>query len=175
VHVSRDGPQIVVCFTVANIAGAKDLLDFSWNEKFLELGRQVMNSMGDMKIADDEDEDHGRRWLMRWAARTRRPRPSAPHTQIEAAMAHSLEKRCTPLKLEYDSCFNSWFEGYLEPAVSAAASLENRAEYSKAKAEEYERKCGKIWASYRDCVQVWLSFRVCPSIYYPHTNERMRF
>jgi hypothetical protein len=64
VHVSRDGPQIVVRFTVANIAGAKDLLDFSWNEKFLELGREVMNSMGDMKIANDEDEDHGRRWLM---------------------------------------------------------------------------------------------------------------
>ncbi|KAN0119042.1 Mitochondrial distribution/morphology family 35/apoptosis, partial [Russula decolorans] len=68
-------------------------------------------------------------------------------------MAHSLEERCTPLKLEYDSCFNSWFEGYLEPAVSVSASPENRAEYSKAKAEEYERKCGKIWASYRDCVR----------------------
>ncbi|KAI0275658.1 mitochondrial distribution/morphology family 35/apoptosis [Russula aff. rugulosa BPL654] len=68
-------------------------------------------------------------------------------------MAHSLEDRCTPLKLEYDSCFNSWFEGYLEPAVSVSASPENRAEYSKAKAEEYERKCGKIWASYRDCVR----------------------
>jgi TRIAP1/MDM35 family protein len=69
-------------------------------------------------------------------------------------MAHSLEERCTPLKLEYDSCFNSWFEGYLEPAVSASASPESRAKYSKEKAEEYERKCGKIWASYRECVQV---------------------
>jgi TRIAP1/MDM35 family protein len=73
-------------------------------------------------------------------------------------MAHSLEERCTPLKLEYDSCFNSWFEGYLEPAVSASASPETRTEYSKAKAEEYERKCGKIWANYRDCVRVcWVS------------------
>ena len=80
---------------------------------------------------------------------------------VSYTMAHSLEERCTPLKLEYDSCFNSWFEGYLEPAVSVSASPENRAEYSKAKAEEYERKCGKIWASYRDCVQVRLSFRVC--------------
>ncbi|KAI0058514.1 hypothetical protein BV25DRAFT_1222118 [Artomyces pyxidatus] len=68
-------------------------------------------------------------------------------------MAHSLTADCTPLKIEYDSCFNSWFEGYLEPAVSAAASPEQRAKYSKEKAEEYERKCGKIWASYRDCVQ----------------------
>jgi hypothetical protein len=59
VHVSRDGPQIVVSFTVANIASAEDLLDFAWNEKLLELRRQVVGSMGDMKIADDEDEDHG--------------------------------------------------------------------------------------------------------------------
>jgi TRIAP1/MDM35 family protein len=69
-------------------------------------------------------------------------------------MAQSLAERCTPLKLEYDSCFNSWFEGYLEPAVSASASPESRAKYSKEKAEEYERRCGKIWASYRECVQV---------------------
>ena len=73
-------------------------------------------------------------------------------------MAHSLTDECTPLKLEYDSCFNSWFEGYLEPAVSASASPDQRAKYSKAKAEEYERKCGKIWASYRDCVQVSTRF-----------------
>ncbi|TFY80255.1 hypothetical protein EWM64_g3753 [Hericium alpestre] len=68
-------------------------------------------------------------------------------------MAQSLTSECTPLKLEYDSCFNSWFEGYLEPAVSASASSEQRAKYSKEKAEEYESKCGKIWASYRACVQ----------------------
>lgn len=37
VHVSRDGPQIIVRFTVANIASAKNLLDFAWNEKFFEL------------------------------------------------------------------------------------------------------------------------------------------
>jgi hypothetical protein len=58
VHISCDGPQIVVRFTVANIAGAKYLLNFSWNEKFLELGGEVVDSMGDMKITDDEDEDH---------------------------------------------------------------------------------------------------------------------
>jgi TRIAP1/MDM35 family protein len=75
-------------------------------------------------------------------------------TRTQTAMAHSIEERCTPLKLEYDSCFNSWFEGYLEPAVSASASQESRTKYSKEKAEEYERKCGKIWASYRECVRV---------------------
>jgi len=87
-------------------------------------------------------------------------------------MAHSLEERCTPLKLEYDSCFNSWFEGYLEPAVSASASSESRAKYSKEKAEEYERKCGKIWASYRECVQV----RVRSFIYKTfHTTDTVMF
>jgi hypothetical protein len=89
-------------------------------------------------------------------------------------MAHSLEDRCTPLKLEYDSCFNSWFEGYLEPAVSVSASPENRAEYSKAKAEEYERKCGKIWASYRDCVQVRLSFRLSTTLILCAFRKRLK-
>ena len=67
-------------------------------------------------------------------------------------MAHSLAEQCTPLKREYDTCFNAWFEGYLEPAV--AATPETRKRYSAEKAAEYERNCGKIWAQYRDCVQV---------------------
>ncbi|KAH8116019.1 mitochondrial distribution/morphology family 35/apoptosis [Phellopilus nigrolimitatus] len=66
-------------------------------------------------------------------------------------MAHSLAEECTPLKHAYDSCFNAWFEGYLQPAVSAAS--EQRAEYTKAKADEFEEKCGKIWEGYRACVQ----------------------
>ena len=37
-------------------------------------------------------------------------------------MAHSLNEKCTPLKKEYDNCFNAWFEGYLEPAVAASSS-----------------------------------------------------
>ncbi|TEB27787.1 hypothetical protein FA13DRAFT_1599636, partial [Coprinellus micaceus] len=67
-------------------------------------------------------------------------------------MASSLSPECTPLKTQYDACFNSWFEGYLEPAV-AASSTKNRQEYSKRKAEEYEQKCGKIWREYKACVQ----------------------
>ena len=63
VHVSCNGPQIVVRFTVANIASAKDLLDLSRNKKFLKLGGQVVGSMRDMKVADDEDEDHVGVWL----------------------------------------------------------------------------------------------------------------
>lgn len=36
-HVCCNCPQIIVGFMVANIAGAKDLLDFSWYKKFFEL------------------------------------------------------------------------------------------------------------------------------------------
>ncbi|KAF8972038.1 mitochondrial distribution/morphology family 35/apoptosis, partial [Flammula alnicola] len=68
-------------------------------------------------------------------------------------MSQSLSPECTPLKQEYDSCFNSWFEGYLEPAVAASSSSEARAAYSKKKAEEFNQKCGKIWEQYKTCVQ----------------------
>ncbi|OCH89137.1 hypothetical protein OBBRIDRAFT_778941 [Obba rivulosa] len=68
-------------------------------------------------------------------------------------MAHSLSDECTPLKREYDACFNAWFEGYLEPAVAASANPEQRSKYSQEKAAEYEASCGKIWTQYRDCVQ----------------------
>lgn len=73
-----------------------------------------------------------------------------------ANMAHSLSAECTPLKLSYDSCFNSWFEGYLEPTLSPQQQKHKQQhpeEYAKQKAEEYQQKCGKIWDSYRDCVQ----------------------
>jgi len=32
----------------------------------------------------------------------------------------SLSPKCTPLKQRYDSCFNAWFEGYLQPALDSA-------------------------------------------------------
>ncbi len=70
-------------------------------------------------------------------------------------MAHSLSDDCTPLKREYDSCFNAWFEGYLEPAVAATPA--ERLQYTQDKAEEYERNCGAIWTQYRACVQVRFS------------------
>ncbi|KAH6906640.1 mitochondrial distribution/morphology family 35/apoptosis [Coprinopsis sp. MPI-PUGE-AT-0042] len=66
-------------------------------------------------------------------------------------MAESLSPECTPLKIKYDTCFNSWFEGYLEPAVAASPS--QRAAYSKQKAEEFQKNCGGIWEDYRKCVQ----------------------
>ncbi|KIJ96096.1 hypothetical protein K443DRAFT_682564 [Laccaria amethystina LaAM-08-1] len=66
-------------------------------------------------------------------------------------MANSLSAECTPLKEKYDTCFNAWFEGYLEPAVAASSS--ERAAYSKQKADEFEAKCGKVWQQYRECIQ----------------------
>ncbi|KAH9483338.1 hypothetical protein JR316_0005444 [Psilocybe cubensis] len=69
-------------------------------------------------------------------------------------MSQSLSPECTPLKQKYDSCFNSWFEGYLEPAVAAGQSPETRAAYSKKKADEFNQKCGKVWEEYKSCIQV---------------------
>ena len=74
-----------------------------------------------------------------------------PHSTI---MSQSLSAECTPLKIEYDSCFNSWFEGYLEPAVKASKTPEARAAYAKQKADEFNQKCGKVWEQYKGCVQV---------------------
>ncbi|KIL64853.1 hypothetical protein M378DRAFT_36616, partial [Amanita muscaria Koide BX008] len=68
-------------------------------------------------------------------------------------MADSLSPECTPLKQKYDSCFNAWFEGYLDPAITNNTSAEARAAYSKMKADEYQAKCGQIWEKYRKCVQ----------------------
>ena len=36
--------------------------------------------------------------------------------------SRSLSPSCTPLKHRYDSCFNSWFEGYLQPALDSSRS-----------------------------------------------------
>ncbi|KAF5353502.1 hypothetical protein D9756_008124 [Leucocoprinus leucothites] len=68
-------------------------------------------------------------------------------------MADSLSPECTPLKHEYDSCFNAWFEGYLEPAVAASTNPEIRSAYSKRKAEEFNSKCGPVWEKYRACIK----------------------
>ncbi|KAF8137533.1 mitochondrial distribution/morphology family 35/apoptosis [Boletus edulis] len=70
-------------------------------------------------------------------------------------MAHSLSPECTPLKQAYDACFNTWFEGYLEPAIAHSKNVPQgqRNEYAKKKAEEFEQKCGAVWAQYKECVQ----------------------
>ncbi|KAJ7496771.1 mitochondrial distribution/morphology family 35/apoptosis [Mycena latifolia] len=66
-------------------------------------------------------------------------------------MADSLSPECTPLKQQYDSCFNAWFEGYLEPISSSATEAQRTAHYER-KAKEFEAKCGKVYAEYQSCI-----------------------
>jgi hypothetical protein len=77
-------------------------------------------------------------------------------------MASSLSPECTPLKVTYDTCFNAWFEGYLEPAVAAQPA--ERAAHSKAKAEEYEAKCGGLWKEYKTCIDVRIDIWLCSGV-----------
>jgi hypothetical protein len=46
----------------------------------------------------------------------------------------SLDPECTPLKHRYDSCFNLWFEGYLQPALDSRSTeiLSSRLQSSSA-------------------------------------------
>lgn len=102
-------------------------------------------------------------------------------------MAHSLSPECTPLKQAYDACFNTWFEGYLEPAIAHSKNVPpgQRNEYAKKKAEEFDQKCGAIWGQYKECMQVsampyvqdclnfwgtWLT----PTCRKPYENEVLR-
>ena len=80
----------------------------------------------------------------------------------------SLHPPCTPLKKSYDSCFNLWFEEYLQLAApqqslatSASASSQDvgkgdadRQSKIRIKAEEYEKRCGGTWRAYRHCLEV---------------------
>ena len=77
-----------------------------------------------------------------------------PNVKVFSPMSQSLSPDCTPLKKTYDTCFNDWFAGYLEPAVSAFSSTEARTKFSEEKAKEFDQKCGKIWEAYGSCVQV---------------------
>lgn len=73
------------------------------------------------------------------------------NVNAERNMCKFLSAECTPLKEKYDTCFNAWFEGYLEPAVAASSS--ERGAYSKKKADEFQAKCGKVWEQYKECIQ----------------------
>ncbi|KAG8755523.1 hypothetical protein FRC11_005974 [Ceratobasidium sp. 423] len=69
-------------------------------------------------------------------------------------MAESLSPKCTPLKHAYDTCFNAWFEGYLEPVTTGSGNQPtDQASRAQRMAAEYEEKCGKLWEGYRECVQ----------------------
>lgn len=39
-------------------------------------------------------------------------------------------------------------------ALTTSSPIEQRAEWAKAKKEEYDRNCGALWTDYRECLQV---------------------
>lgn len=57
-HIGRNSSQVFIRLSVAEIARAQDLLNFSRDKEFLELERQVVHAMWDVQVANDEDEDH---------------------------------------------------------------------------------------------------------------------
>lgn len=61
--------------------------------------------------------------LLQGQSLPRPPDTPRPHE----ANARSLAEECTPLKKRYDACFNLWFEGYLQPALDAAAQAQRGA------------------------------------------------
>lgn len=58
IHIRRNRAQVIVRLLVTDIARADDLLDFSGNEELLELCWEVVYSVGNVEVTDDEDEDH---------------------------------------------------------------------------------------------------------------------
>jgi hypothetical protein len=56
VHIGRYGPQVVVCLLVADVACAENLLNFAGDKEFLGFGGEVVNSVRDVGVTDDEDE-----------------------------------------------------------------------------------------------------------------------
>ncbi|EDR01301.1 uncharacterized protein LACBIDRAFT_312227 [Laccaria bicolor S238N-H82] len=55
------------------------------------------------------------------------------------------------LQAKYDTCFNAWFEGYLEPAVAVSSS--ERSAYSQQRADEFGRTAGRFGNNISPCVQ----------------------
>lgn len=52
--IVRDAAEILVGFLVTDVASAQNLLDLARDEKFLELGGEIMNSVRDVQVANDE-------------------------------------------------------------------------------------------------------------------------
>ena len=87
------------------------------------------------------------------------PKPTMVLGRIE-----SLSPDCTPLKHQYDGCFNAWFKEYLEIATQGTtnnAYEPRNTMFSSAKPyrlaqlrDQYERECGKLFSMYQSCVRV---------------------
>ena len=53
---------------------------------------------------------------------------------------NSIDESCSPLKLNYDNCFNSWFRNV----------------FLKGKASEvsHDQACGNLFRDYQECLKV---------------------
>ncbi|TXT15988.1 hypothetical protein VHUM_00491 [Vanrija humicola] len=80
-------------------------------------------------------------------ASPRRPHTPTPTPTLTPA-PRSLAEECTPLKQRYDSCFNLWFEGYLQQPLDTSGMTR-----AQIKAAEYERYCGAAWREYQGCLR----------------------
>lgn len=55
VDVGSDGLEVVVRFLVTNIACTQYLLDFSRDKQFLEFGGEIVSSMRNVEVPDNEN------------------------------------------------------------------------------------------------------------------------
>lgn len=62
-HVACYRTQIFVCFLIADVAGAEDLLDLSRHKELSKLGRKVVGTMRNIQITNNEYKDHAERRL----------------------------------------------------------------------------------------------------------------
>ena len=58
VHIGRHGPQVIVGLLVAHVSCAQNLLYLSGYKQLFELGRKIVGPMGDVEVADGQDENH---------------------------------------------------------------------------------------------------------------------
>jgi TRIAP1/MDM35 family protein len=69
-------------------------------------------------------------------------------------MSQSLAPECTQLKHAYDTCFNNWFAGYLQPSSKDEDESGEPQVDTQQQVKEYQEKCGQVWLEYKDCLQV---------------------
>ena len=64
-----------------------------------------------------------------------------------AKVMNSIEESCTPAKLKYDNCFNSWFRDVFLKGKAAESS--------------HEQACGDLFREYQDCLKVKSRYSYC--------------
>ena len=57
-HIGRHRPQVIIRLLVAHVSCAQNLLYLSWHKKLFELGRKIVRPVGDVEVADGQDENH---------------------------------------------------------------------------------------------------------------------